>query len=105
LLILAWVRTVVATVLWEADMAIGLSGRTVAEVEQLIAELLEQRNDVEAQQQVLAEIRESVRQYEERYGMSSDCIHDAIDAGELIEDLDVCNWIFSYDLLQSVEAT
>jgi hypothetical protein len=89
----------------EAEMAIGLSGRTGAEVEQLIAELLEQRNNVEAQQQILAEVRESVRQYEERYGMSSECIHAAIDAGDLIEDQDVGHWIFSYDLLQSVEAT
>jgi hypothetical protein len=52
---------------------------------------------------MLAEIRKSVKQYEQRYGMSSDCVHDAIDAGELVEDQDVCHWIFQYDLLRSVE--
>ena len=66
-------------------------------------DLQEQRNDVQRQAAMLAEIRESVKQYEQRYGMSSDCIHDAIDAGELIEDRDVGHWIFQYDLLQRVE--
>ncbi|MBA3450489.1 MAG: hypothetical protein H0T18_04680 [Chloroflexia bacterium] len=78
---------------------------TDIEIRLWIEELLEQRHDTEAQNAMLAEIRESVRQYEERYGMSSDRIHDAIDAGELIEVLDVCDWIFQYNLLQRVEAT
>ena len=73
-------------------------------VEQLLEDLLEQRNDIQRQETMLAEIRESVKQYEHRYGLSSDCIHDAIDSGELVEDLDVCAWIFQYNLLQRVEA-
>ena len=73
-------------------------------VEQLLEDLLEQRNDIQRQETMLAEIRESVKQYEQRYGLSSDCIHDAIDSGELVEDLDVCDWIFQYNLLQRVEA-
>ena len=72
-------------------------------VEQLLKELSEQIHDVERQAAMLAEIRESVKQYEQRYGMSSDCVHQAIDAGELVEDLDVCDWIFQYNLLRRVE--
>jgi len=72
-------------------------------VEQLLKELSEQIHDVEHQAAMLAEIRESVKQYEQRYGMSSDCVHQAIDAGELVEDLDVCDWIFQYNLLRRVE--
>ncbi len=68
---------------------------------------LEASRAPEVQAAYLAEIRACVKQYEKRYGMSSDRIHEAIDAGELIEDLDVGHWIFQYDLLrdlgQSVE--
>jgi hypothetical protein len=73
-------------------------------MEQLIEKLLEQRHNVQEQERMLAELRESVRQYEERYGMSSECIHTAIDGGELTEDLDVCDWIFQYELLRRAEA-
>jgi hypothetical protein len=86
-------------------MAFTTSNRTDIDkrVEQLLNDLTEQLHDVERQERMLAEIRESVKQYEQRYGMPSECVHDAIDAGELVEDLDVCNWIFQYDLLRSVE--
>ncbi len=84
-------------------MALVSPNATDTEIQQWINELLEQRHDTEAQNAMLAEIRESVEQYEERYGMSSDRIHDAIDAGELVEDRDVGHWIFQYDLLRSVD--
>ena len=86
-------------------MALVTSNKIDREIEQRLKELLEQRNDIQRQETMLAEIRESVKQYEVRYGMSSDCIHDAIDAGELVEDLDVCDWILQYNLLRRVEAT
>lgn len=86
-------------------MALVSSNRTDIDkhVEQLLEDLLEQRHNVQSHEKMLAEIREKVKQYEVRYGMSSDCIHDAIEAGELVEDLDVGHWIFQYDLLRSVE--
>ena len=86
-------------------MALVSSGhvKTVQE----IMEQLEASSTPQAQAAYLAELRASVKQYEERYGMPSERIHDAIDAGELIEDLDVGHWIFQCDLLhnllQSVE--
>ena len=87
-------------------MASVSSNRTDVDehVEQLLKELSQQVHDVEGQAAMLAEIRESVKQYEQRYGMSSDRVHDAIDAGELVEDLEVCDWIFQYNLLKRVEA-
>lgn len=66
-------------------------------------EQLEASRAPEAQAAYLAELRANVKQYEERFGISSDRIHDAIDAGELVEDLDVCNWIFDYELLREIE--
>ena len=87
-------------------MALVSSNRTDIDkhAEQLLENLLEQRHDIQRQEAMLAEIRESVNLYEQRYGLSSDCIHDAIDSGELVEDLDVCDWIFQYNLLRRVEA-
>ncbi len=82
-------------------MALITSGRK--DIAKQLKELLEQPFDTEAQAAMLAEIRESVQRYEERYGMTSDCIHEAIEAGTLIEDQDVGHWIFQYELLQDVE--
>jgi predicted transcriptional regulator len=85
-------------------MALISSNKIDREIEQRLKELLEQRHDIQHQEKMLAELRESVKQYEARYGMSSDRVHDAIEAGELVEDLDVCDWIFQYNLLRRVEA-
>jgi phage baseplate assembly protein W len=74
-------------------------------LEQQLNDVMEQPFDMEAQAEILAEIRASVEQYEKRYGMSSDRIHEAIDSGKLVEDFDVCHWIFQYELLQDVEAS
>ena len=85
-------------------MALVSSNKIDREIEQQLLELLKGRYDFQSQETMLGEIRESVKQYEQRYGLSSDCVHNAIDAGELTEDLDVCDWIFQYNLLRRVEA-
>ena len=82
-------------------MALVSSGR-VKTVQELMAQLEASRTP-QAQAAYLAELRANLKQYEERFGFSSDHIHDAIDAGELVEDLDVCNWIFDYELLREIE--
>jgi hypothetical protein len=82
-------------------MALVSSGH-VKTVQEML-EQLEASSTPQAQAAYLAELRANVKQYEERYGMPSDRIHDAIDAGELVEDLDVCNWIFDYELLRDIE--
>jgi hypothetical protein len=82
-------------------MAPVSSGR-VKTVQEMM-EQLEASRAPEAQAAYLAELRARVKHCEQRYGMSSERIHDAIDAGELVEDLDVCNWIFAHDLLRDVE--
>lgn len=85
----------------EDEMAVARSG--TKSLTQQLKELLERPVDAAAQAAALAEIRTSVEQYERKYGLPSDRVHDAIDAGDLIEDQDVGHWIFQYDLLQSVE--
>jgi hypothetical protein len=66
-------------------------------------ERLEASRTPEAQAACLAELRASVKQYGERYGLPSNRIHNAIDGGELIEYLEVGHEIFQYDLLRDVE--
>lgn len=85
----------------EATMALVSSGH-VTTVQRWL-EQLEASRTPEAQAAYLAELRASVKRYEERYGMPSHRVHDAIEAGELIEDLAVGHWIFQYDLLCDVE--
>ncbi len=43
------------------------------------------------------EMRQQLRAYEERYGIPSDHIHEAIDNG-LTETLDVVEWIMTYEI-------
>lgn len=68
-----------------------------------VEEVLARRTDTSDHRAMLIELREQVKAYEARFGMSSDRIHEAIDAGELIEDLEVVDWIFTVELLRGVE--
>jgi hypothetical protein len=62
-----------------------------------------QRPDASESVAALAELREKVKRYEERYNLSSDRLHAAVASGELTETLDVCDWMIHYDILQYVE--
>jgi hypothetical protein len=66
--------------------------------------LMQLHNDVE-QQRLLDEARQCVFQLESKYKLSSDRIHEAIDAGDLVETLEVSHWILLYNLLQRVNQT
>jgi hypothetical protein len=73
------------------------------DTQQRIRDLLLQLGNVDEQTRMLEETRECVKQYERIYNVPSEDIHRAIDAGELVETLDVCRWIFLYNLLSRVE--
>lgn len=57
--------------------------------------------DPEYQRAHLEDLRQQIRAYEERYGIPSHCIHEAIDNG-LTETLDVVEWIFTYELYTDI---
>ena len=57
----------------------------------------------EARQRYLASLRRRVAQYERRYKLRSVCLHEAIDAGRLAENLDVVKWIHDYETLNCLE--
>jgi hypothetical protein len=74
------------------------------EAAQQTADQLAGRYDVEGQARKHEELRRIIASYELRYGVSSENLHDAIEAGLLDENQEVGDWIFQYSLLCRVEA-
>jgi hypothetical protein len=77
----------------------ALTSRRSADVEAKIAALMAQRDAAEAQQRNQDETRRNVERCERKFGIPSECIHQAIDNGTLEETLEVVEWIFDYNLL------
>lgn len=82
--------------------------RTEAEirkaVEVRVAQVKQQLADEQLQARYLEEIVLRVEAYEQQFGMRSEDVGPAIDAGELVEDLDVCNWLLAYKRLKRIGA-
>lgn len=57
----------------------------------------------EAREHYIATLRQRVAQYERRYKLRSICLHEAIDAGLLAENLDVVKWLHDYEALNCLE--
>ena len=72
--------------------------------DQMLTELLAQRPASLDAAQAVRELRRRVKHYEDRYGIPSDRLHQAIEAGDMVEDLEVSRWIFQYTLLLRAEA-
>jgi hypothetical protein len=49
------------------------------------------------------QLRRSLKQFEDHYRIPSHRLHAALDAGELTETLDVCDWLILYSVLLRVE--
>jgi hypothetical protein len=73
------------------------------DLQQRMRDLFAQLDNEQAQVRLIDETRQRVKHYEDLYGIASQNIHRAIDAGELAETLEVCQWIFDYNLLRRVE--
>ena len=72
-------------------------------VGEIMRHLDRQRHDPELMKSNQATIVARVKAYEERYGMKSNEIHDAIDRGDLNETHDVCRWIIDLERLSGTE--
>lgn len=72
------------------------------DTQQRIHEMLMQLQNGSEQERLLDETRRCVMHYERTYNLPSDQIHEAIDAGSLVETADVARWIIMYNLLQRV---
>jgi hypothetical protein len=82
-------------------MALRATCRT--EPDQSPAELLLQRPAGTDRAQILIELRRTLQQYEDRYHIPSHRLRAALDAGELTETLDVCDWLMLYSVLLHAE--
>lgn len=72
--------------------------------EELAAALLRERETLLEQQAEIVALQARVAAYEQKFGIPSAWIHDAIDRGELIETLEVCDWIMDVEQLQQESA-
>jgi hypothetical protein len=70
----------------------------------MLTELLAQRPAHLDAAHAVRELRYRVKCYEDRYGIPSDRLHQAIEAGDVVEDLEVSRWLFQYTLLLRAEA-
>jgi hypothetical protein len=82
----------------------GLRTTCHVDTETELSEFLTQRPKPSDVSQTISELRRCVKQYEDRYGIESCCLHQAIDDGTLVEDREVGRWIFQYNLLLRAEA-
>ena len=72
--------------------------------EEDLADFLARRPAHATNGQFLESTRRDLQRYEERYGILSHQLQDAVRSGELAEDLDVCDWLILYGLLLRAEA-
>ncbi|HEU5422125.1 MAG TPA: hypothetical protein VFU72_01165 [Nitrolancea sp.] len=77
-----------------------LKGRGVMDPQTLVEELLRQRDVLRAHTNLVETLSTSIQEYERRYSLSSDQLHAAIEAGQLQETEEVCDWIIDYELLK-----
>lgn len=68
--------------------------------EERAQKLLQERELLRQHLASLAEMKERVSRYEEKFGLSSNHIHQAIDNGDLVETDEVCDWILTFEALQ-----
>lgn len=68
--------------------------------QRLVAQLLGQLQVIDEHMEYLRQVMDRVQAMEQRYGIASADIHSAIEAGEIRETLDVCNWIMDYEILK-----
>ncbi len=75
-----------------------------ADADQIVADLLAQRPKVADNAEALKELRELLKQYEDRYNLPSNQLHAALETGELAETLDVCDWLIHYSIFLRVQS-
>ncbi|GBD22245.1 hypothetical protein HRbin28_02724 [bacterium HR28] len=68
-------------------------------IRQIKAELRRQR-DPEVQRRFAEERRQAIAQFEQRYGIRSEQIHQAIDDGRLEETFEVNQWLHLWEIEQ-----
>lgn len=76
----------------------------VNEADRRVSELLAQFDDDALQDAMLRELESRVDACERRYGMPSNAVAAAINAGRLDEQDEVCQWLLDFKMLQRLGA-
>ena len=67
---------------------------------ELAEQLLAEQAVIERYLESVAELEAQVLAYEQKYGIPSSEVHEAIDAGRLDETEEVCNWLIDIEMLE-----
>jgi hypothetical protein len=81
-------------------MAIRLKGHTPSEIMDM---LRAQATDPQRQVDLIERKRAAIREMEEKYGITSADVHNAIDEGRIEETYDVTMWLMDIHLLARIE--
>lgn len=72
--------------------------------DEMAKELLSQRVVLSDYFEHLRSLQSQVTEFEKKYSLPSDRIHEAIESGELRETTEVCEWIMTVELLERTQA-
>lgn len=67
---------------------------------ELAAQLLAEQAVIEQYLDGIRELEERVLAYEQKFGIESADVHEAIDSGRLKETLEVCDWLMDFEMLK-----
>jgi predicted transcriptional regulator len=70
---------------------------------QLADQLLAEMAVIEKYHESVRELEAQVLAYEQKYGMPTSEVHDAIEDGRLVETEEVCDWILDSEMLERVK--
>lgn len=76
-----------------------LTNPTTPTAKALADQLLAERDVIERYFQQRNALQSRVRAYEEKFGISSTEVHEAIESGQLQETLEVTKWIIDFERL------
>ncbi|MDI3340000.1 MAG: hypothetical protein QJR03_05645 [Sphaerobacter sp.] len=81
-----------------------LKGHGTLAPQSLSEELLRQRAILLQQEELLAALRARVADFERRFALPSDRVHEAIEDGSLVETEEICDWIIDDESLRAASA-
>jgi hypothetical protein len=88
----------------EGHASMVLTNPATPTTKELADQLLAERDVISRYVERIDKIRSRVLACEEKFGIPSSQIHEAIESGQLYETLEVCEWIIDYELLSRAKS-
>ena len=77
--------------------------QTTLTPKQLADQLMAEMAVIEKYHESVRVLEAQVLAYEQKYGIPSADVHDAIDDGRLVETEEVCDWLLDFEMLARVK--